>query len=400
MFATSSSSSVWNWIESTTIIPDHQQQSSNTTTTTVAITNNTTTRTPTPPSGATKSTSSVLSNNNNNRHHHHHHHAATQQQQQQSNNNKPTNNNNNNKPTNDVSEFWRKQMEIIVRLSREFTNNDDDDEQKVTTTTNSNIPRWVTAVVQALKCKEGEEDSAAAFWEIAADDGNIIAGVEFARLILFPTTAISATAEATTENGNNNKQQKALRFLDSGCSAHIPSAMHLVAKLMLLTTATTTSIIFNPSLARRWLERAASLEYAPAIHEMGELFLTVQQQQQRKDSRDDADDDEYLNNNTKLQQIQTVFQPNIVTAMRCFKKASDLGFAESNFSLGKLFLLSLLDDDSEEKIKEKISRAQYFLNQYLSRRRRDDDDNNNRNNSNNHYEEALQLLENCAKKLQ
>jgi TPR repeat protein len=363
MFA---ATSVWNWVESTTpelqnnnvVVPTSQQQQH---------------RTPTPPAGG-KSSSSAVNNNNRNV-------VITAAAAKSQNDN------------NDVSEFWRKQMQIIVRLSKELEKEDQESEQKKEVkNNNSNVPRWVTAVVQALKCcKIGgvdEEDCAAAFWDIAASDGNIIAGVEYARLILFSKNENILHAEATVKQ---QQQQKALRYLDSACSAQIPSAMHLVAKLLLMfdtnapppqqqqlssgntnnnvESSSSSLLAFNPSLAKRWLERAASLEYAPAIHEMGELY--------------------YSSTTSVAASITTQFPQNIVVAMRCFKKSAELGFAESYFNLGKLFLLSLQDDDSEDKQKEKISRAQYFLNQYVSRV-------NNKSSTN--YDEAIQLLENCAMK--
>ncbi len=301
---------------------------------------------------------------------------------------------------------WRSQMEAIVKLSVELEQRKSEggDESSTSTT-----PKWCKAVVQALRLQklqhqkqqgeEGEErevfearsNMITRFWEVAADEGNIIAGVEFARCVLGPllpndqqqdVPSSAAEIDDAAEEQEAARIQKALRFLDRGCTSQIPSAMHLVAKILSKNEDNNKIVDLrrdvnlpapNPAAARAWLERAASLDYAPALDEIGHWMFF-----QHSESSE----------STNSTSSSSLYPYNVVGAMRCFKKAADLGFVESNFHLGKLFLHSLLDEDTPQQQKEKISRAQYFLNQFLTL-----------DSNSDCCVEAVELLEKCGKKL-
>ncbi len=205
---------------------------------------------------------------------------------------------------------------------------------------------WAEFVRLALAATSAA--SAVVHWEAAAQRGCLVAGVEFARLVLCgkPTPAGADVA------------RRALAHLDAACAASGPSAMLLVARLL----RRGRHVRPNPALARRWLERAAAAAYAPALHELGLLFADGAAG--RVDDDDDHDDQESGFDDDDADEEErgaidaerdAVFPRSLVVSLRCLKRAAALNFAPSYVAIARLFMA----DGTASA--ESIERARHFL---------------------------------------
>jgi TPR repeat protein len=138
------------------------------------------------------------------------------------------------------------------------------------------------------------------------------AAVELCRWFLLPpATGVFALADSCGGAASAERQAdvpRALGLLDAACSEGHPGAMFLVARCL----AEGLGVGKNLAMARRWLEQAAALGYAPALCAMGRLLA------------DGAWGD--------------ALPRNLVASLRCLRAAAEHGHGPSQLAMARLFL--------------------------------------------------------------
>lgn len=113
----------------------------------------------------------------------------------------------------------------------------------------------------------------------------------------------------------------ALSNLDAAVSAGHPAAMHAVAHCL----ASGAGVARNEEAAFEWLLRAGACAFAPAMHDLGEVFERG-----------------YIGQET-----------NLPIALKWYKAAAEQQYPPSQLNLGKLFLLAATLDPTNSSARDK-----------------------------------------------
>lgn len=133
--------------------------------------------------------------------------------------------------------------------------------------------------------------------------------------------------------------RRGLQLLDEACAVGHPGAMLAVGKCL----RDATGVPRDTNAALTWIERAAAIRYAPAAHELGEMFET---------GFDDASSDERGGSGSSGGAAGATADEasadaddegsaakDLVEAYRWYKVGAQLDYAPSQLNIAKLFLL-------------------------------------------------------------
>ena len=182
------------------------------------------------------------------------------------------------------------------------------------------------------------------YLEQAADAGSRLAGAEAGQMYVL---GIGCTRNVA----------KGLRLLDAAAQLGHPGAMLAVGRCLREGTGVPVDVASGVV----WMDRAASVRYAPATHELAELYETgVKANGRTSPPPAAAADDEEADGDAQEDAGDVVVQRDLVEAYRLYKVGAELDHAPSQLNLAKLFMLGS-QLRLNEAPSETESKARYWL---------------------------------------